>query len=197
MNAKSVPIVEVIQRYSAIELKPRGRELWGLCPFHSEKTPSFAVNPSKNVWHCYGGCGGGSAVDFVMKLQRKTFVEACKQIESDFGLRRDNIRHVRKSAEQSAAQVEAELDRYIQRVFDECYKYAILCGRILRERFPSPVLNEDENTLAMLVLDRDLFQKVTELIASNEADEVVLGLKMYRRRCGGGGFGGGNHASGL
>ena len=43
-----------------VELRQRGREFWGCCPFHGEKTPSFKVNPDTGLWHCFGcGIGGG------------------------------------------------------------------------------------------------------------------------------------------
>lgn len=85
-GAKSIPILDIIRRYADIELHQRGREWWGCCPFHGEKTPSFSVNAEKNVWTCYGCHAGGSGVDFVMKLRGVGFREACELIERDFSL---------------------------------------------------------------------------------------------------------------
>jgi DNA primase len=57
-----------------IELKPQGKDLIGRCPFHDDKTPSFIVTPSKNLWHCLGACGcGGSNIDFLMKKEGTDF----------------------------------------------------------------------------------------------------------------------------
>lgn len=69
-------IVEVISDY--ISLKKSGANFQGLCPFHGEKTPSFNVNPSRGIFHCFG-CGvGGNALTFVMKMEGISFPEAVK-----------------------------------------------------------------------------------------------------------------------
>jgi len=58
-----------IVRARGIELKPHGADLIGHCPFHDDRTPSFVVSPSKNLWHCLGACNeGGSVIDFLVKL---------------------------------------------------------------------------------------------------------------------------------
>ena len=49
-------LVAIVQE--TVELKPRGHEFWGCCPFHGEKTPSFHIIPATQVWHCFG-CGEG------------------------------------------------------------------------------------------------------------------------------------------
>ena len=69
-------IVELIG--AQVRLKRSGRNYLGLCPFHSEKTPSFSVNPERGFFHCFG-CGvGGTAFDFVMKTEGVTFPEAVR-----------------------------------------------------------------------------------------------------------------------
>lgn len=60
-------MVELAERYT--ELKQRGRDFWGCCPFHEEKTPSFKVDPKKQTWHCFGCGEGGDALDFIMKAE--------------------------------------------------------------------------------------------------------------------------------
>lgn len=67
-------IVDVISDY--VQLKKSGRNLLGLCPFHNEKTPSFAVNPEKQIFKCFGCGEGGDAVSFLMKIERLDFQEA-------------------------------------------------------------------------------------------------------------------------
>lgn len=73
-------IVEVISSY--VSLKRAGRNFKGNCPFHQEKTPSFVVNPDKQIFHCFG-CGvGGNVVSFVMRLDRLEFPEAVRALAS-------------------------------------------------------------------------------------------------------------------
>ena len=69
-------IVEVISGY--IPLKRAGRNFKALCPFHNEKTPSFVVNPDKQIFRCFGCSVGGNALTFVMKHERMDFPEAIK-----------------------------------------------------------------------------------------------------------------------
>ena len=73
-------IVAVIERYG-IELKRRGRELWALCPFHSEKTASLAVNPDKQLFHCHGCHVGGDVIRFVELIEKISFKEACARLQ--------------------------------------------------------------------------------------------------------------------
>ncbi|MBU3915321.1 toprim domain-containing protein [bacterium] len=62
-----------------IELKKKGKNLVGLCPFHDDKDPSLIITPSKNLWHCMGACGmGGGVIDWTMKTQSVEFKEAVK-----------------------------------------------------------------------------------------------------------------------
>lgn len=69
-------IVDVIGMYTA--LKKSGRGFVGLCPFHSEKTPSFHVSPDKQLYHCFGCGEGGTVLTFVMKAENLDFVEGLK-----------------------------------------------------------------------------------------------------------------------
>ncbi|HAY21272.1 MAG TPA: DNA primase [Desulfobacterales bacterium] len=81
---EAAPIAEVIGQY--VSLKPRGRYLVGLCPFHAEKTPSFTVYPERNIFHCYG-CGvGGNVFTFLMQHLRLTFPEAATELAKKYGI---------------------------------------------------------------------------------------------------------------
>ena len=61
-------IVELISGY--VKLKKRGQNYVGLCPFHSEKTPSFSVNPARQIFHCFGCGAGGDVFRFVERAER-------------------------------------------------------------------------------------------------------------------------------
>ena len=69
-----VDIVEIVGQ--VVKLKRTGENWKGLCPFHTEKTPSFVVNPERQIFHCFGCGEGGDAITFLMKHERLGFMEA-------------------------------------------------------------------------------------------------------------------------
>ena len=69
-----------------VRLQKKGREHSGLCPFHSEKTPSFTVNEEKGFYHCFGCGEHGSVFDFVMKSDNLSFPEAVERLAQDAGM---------------------------------------------------------------------------------------------------------------
>ena len=77
-------IVDVVSSY--LPLKQQGRNHWGLCPFHNEKTPSFSVNADNNVYHCFGCKAGGNVVQFVMEMEKLTYPEALRHLAKLFNL---------------------------------------------------------------------------------------------------------------
>ena len=77
-------IVDVISDY--VELKRAGQNYKGLCPFHSEKTPSFMVSPDKQIFHCFG-CGvGGNVIHFMMKYENLSFPESLRFLAKKAGI---------------------------------------------------------------------------------------------------------------
>ena len=82
-------IVDVIAE--SVILKKSGRNYLGLCPFHSEKTPSFSVSPQKQIFHCFG-CGvGGNVFSFLMKHHGITFPEAVKMAARRCSIELENV----------------------------------------------------------------------------------------------------------
>ena len=77
-------IVELIGEY--VHLKKSGSNHMGLCPFHSEKTPSFTVSDSKQIFHCFGCGAGGDAITFIMKRENLDFVEALKFLAEKYNI---------------------------------------------------------------------------------------------------------------
>lgn len=79
-----VPIEDIIKRY--VKLKPVGKNLFGLCPFHSEKTPSFSVNPELNIFKCYGCGEAGDVISFLQKIESLEFYEAIEMLAREAGV---------------------------------------------------------------------------------------------------------------
>jgi len=96
MNTGAIPqtvIDEVLRRHDIAEtvgkyvhLSKNGKYLKGLCPFHSEKTPSFTVTPEKSIFYCYGCGKGGNVIKFVMEMEGETFPEAVKHLAEEAGI---------------------------------------------------------------------------------------------------------------
>ena len=77
-------IVALVSRY--VELRQAGRNWKGLCPFHNEKTPSFNVNPDREIFHCFGCQAGGDVIGFLMQHEGLTFPEAVRNLASELGI---------------------------------------------------------------------------------------------------------------
>ena len=78
------PIEEVIAPY--VQLKRAGRNLKGLCPFHSEKTPSFTVYPESSSYYCFGCGAGGDSVNFIRQIENLDYIEALKKLADRAGV---------------------------------------------------------------------------------------------------------------
>ena len=80
----SAEILDVVSDY--VELRRRGRNYFGLCPFHTEKTPSFSVAPDKQIYHCFGCGTGGNAISFLMEYEKISFVESLQKLAERYGI---------------------------------------------------------------------------------------------------------------
>ena len=80
-----VPLTELCREYG-IELSGSGKNLLGRCPFHEDAEPSFAVTPSKNLWNCLAGCGGGDTIKLVMMMEKVSFRRAAEKLAARLGV---------------------------------------------------------------------------------------------------------------
>jgi DNA primase len=105
-------IVRVVGEY--VRLKKSGQNFVGLCPFHSEKTPSFAVHPVKQIYHCFGCGAGGDVFSFVMEMDKNEFPEAVRAVAEKCGIAipqpRERSPEERREQQQRTALVDMQRD---------------------------------------------------------------------------------------
>ena len=77
-------ISDVVSSY--VTLTKKGSNLWGLCPFHNEKTHSFSVNQDKQIYHCFGCGKGGGVISFIMEIENLSFPDAVRFLAKRAGL---------------------------------------------------------------------------------------------------------------
>lgn len=77
-------IVDVVSDF--VRLKKKGQNYWGLCPFHSDRTPSFSVSPSRNICKCFSCGEGGSPLNFIMKHEGLEYVDALKWLAKKYNI---------------------------------------------------------------------------------------------------------------
>jgi len=94
----TIDIVDVVGSY--VELKKAGANFKANCPFHGEKTPSFVVSPSKQIYHCFGCGAGGDAIKFVMEMEKLNYPEAIEKLASMFNF---SLRYTKGSSDYSDA----------------------------------------------------------------------------------------------
>ncbi|RSZ56420.1 DNA primase [Massilia atriviolacea] len=100
-----IDIVDVVGRY--VQLKKGGANYMGLCPFHSEKSPSFTVSPTKQFYHCFGCSAHGNAVGFLIEYSGMGFIDAVKDLAQGVGMvvpdADDKIPPLQRAANQAQA----------------------------------------------------------------------------------------------
>ena len=79
-----IDIIDVIGGF--VKLKKRGSNYLGLCPFHNEKTPSFTVSPSKELYKCFGCGKAGNTISFIMEHEKYSYVDALKWLANKYGI---------------------------------------------------------------------------------------------------------------
>jgi len=165
------PIIETISRY--VSLRRSGRELVGLCPFHSEKTPSFSVNEEKGVFHCFGCGESGDVIAFVQKVEGVGFLEAL----SILGMRQDQIERPRNDAIRRKAET---VSRWANHCFDQAQ--SLLRERGQRERLARELnwqaevehCNREWEILSVLSDDLQDPKEIMSLWAERESVEAIL-----------------------
>src|SRR6187397_3693700 len=94
-----IDIIDVIGGF--VKLKKRGTNYLGLCPFHNEKTPSFTVSPTKEIYKCFGCGKSGNTISFLMEHEKYSYVEALKWLANKYNV---EVEETETSAEQRQVQ---------------------------------------------------------------------------------------------
>lgn len=135
-------IVGLISEY--IPLKKMGRNFKALCPFHTEKTPSFVVSPERQIWHCFGGCSkGGDCFSFLMEYEHLEFGEALRTLAKKAGV------ELRDSSFQKGLSSKKEKIYTLNRLSNEFYHY-VLINHPAGEKALSYLLNERKIDRALI-----------------------------------------------
>ena len=118
-------IVDVVNGY--VNLTKKGRDYVACCPFHKEKTPSFRVSPSRQMWYCFGSCSeGGNVISFLMKHEAMTFAEAVKFLGKKYGI---EIEEEQESAEAREARMKREALQLLNERVANFYRELIQSNR--------------------------------------------------------------------
>jgi DNA primase len=128
-QVRQLDIVSVIDHY--VKLKSRGHKHEACCPFHDEKSPSFHVNPGKQIFKCFGCGAAGDGIGFVMKLQKLDFIEAVKEIASFHSI---SLEYQQMSPEALAKAEEEQRQREAVRIVLQ-YALGYFAGTKLPERW--------------------------------------------------------------
>ena len=154
----SADIVDVVSQY--VELKQRGANYFGLCPFHSEKTPSFSVAPAKQIYHCFGCNSGGNVFSFIMEYQKIPFPEAIKVLADRYNI-----------------PIEFEKGDGSSELFSALYDLHEIAVKLYQDNLFSPDGKDALNYLTQRGLTEDILKQFKVGFAHDTWDQLVLQCK--------------------
>ena len=153
-------IVDVISQY--VTLKRSGRNFFGLCPFHKEKSPSFSVSPDKQIFHCFG-CGvGGNVFHFIQKIENINFLEALEMLANNAGIDLPNL--------------DSEADNKLLELKAKVYKINEIAAKFYHERLYKPEAKEAQEYIKKRKLDNKTLKNFY-IGYSGTFNELYLELK--------------------
>src|SRR6476659_2141687 len=115
-----IDILDVVGGF--VRLKRRGSNYLGLCPFHNEKTPSFTVSPSKEIFKCFGCGKSGNTISFLMEHEKLSYVEALRWLANKYNV---EIEETESSPEQKLQQQTSESLFIINHFAQQFYAQAL------------------------------------------------------------------------
>jgi DNA primase len=120
---KDLPITQVLSPY--LQLKKQGTNYTACCPFHNEKSPSFVVSPSKEIYKCFGCGASGDAINFVMQHEKSEFIQAIETIANQHNITIEHQQNFDTEKYNQQKQIKADLQNVLNLVIDT-YKNNLL-----------------------------------------------------------------------
>ena len=154
-------IVSTISQY--MTLKRKGRNYFGLCPFHNEKSPSFSVSPDKQIFHCFG-CGvGGDVINFVKKIENIGFLDSVRLLAEKSGIQLPN--DISKAEEENI------------KLKNRVYKINELAAKFYHENLYKPTSRIAQDYIKKRKLNNATLKSFFIGYASNSSNELFRYLK--------------------
>lgn len=154
-------IVSTISQY--MTLKRKGRNYFGLCPFHNEKSPSFSVSPDKQIFHCFG-CGvGGDVINFVKKIENIGFLDSVSLLAEKSGIQLPN--DISKAEEENI------------KLKNRVYKINELAAKFYHENLYKPTSKIAQDYIKKRKLNNATLKSFLMGYASNSSNELLRYLK--------------------
>ena len=154
-------IVSTISQY--MTLKRKGRNYFGLCPFHNEKSPSFSVSPDKQIFHCFG-CGvGGDVINFVKKIENIGFLDSVRLLAEKSGIQLPN--DISKAEEKNI------------KLKNRVYKINELAAKFYHENLYKPTSKIAQDYIKKRKLNNATLKSFLMGYASNSSNELLRFLK--------------------
>ncbi|MCF6150413.1 MAG: hypothetical protein E3K37_17395 [Candidatus Kuenenia sp.] len=155
-------ILETVQG-TGIELVQRGNRFWGLCPFHSERTASFCVDPEKQRFRCFGCHASGDVIDFIQRLKGVSFKAAVKAL---------NIKDFQASDESRRQRaLKTAFDRWISNYSRELGETIRLVNRIDQCVIPESL--SDIQNLDEIYLRKEIAEHYLEILTGNNLNDQI------------------------
>ena len=154
-------IVSTISQY--MTLKRKGRNYFGLCPFHNEKSPSFSVSPDKQIFHCFG-CGvGGDVINFVKKIENIGFLDSVRLLAEKSGIQLPN--DISKAEEENI------------KLKNRVYKINELAAKFYHENLYKPTSKIAQDYIKKRKLNNATLKSFLMGYASNSSNELLRYLE--------------------
>lgn len=174
---QSSDIVNIISQYVA--LKRKGRNYFGICPFHNEKSPSFSVSPDRQIFHCFGCNAGGNVYSFLMKIEGIGFKEAVEQLAERANIQLPKLENTIDNEKEQLKEKVLKINEYAAEYYHQnLYKQE---SKIAQEYIKQRKLNNDALKNYRLGYSGKFDELYKELKKQNFKEEEILESGLVRK----------------